>query len=114
MGGRAAEQVTCGRLSTGASDDLKSASSLAYQAVSVYGLSPRVGPLNVAMMSQSSQDGFFPTNGSSVLQELVQSEVKALCDAALRCATDVVSANLAYVPISVFLFSRYRHSVLPF
>ena len=35
MGGRAAEQMTCGAVSTGAADDIRRATQLAYRSVTV-------------------------------------------------------------------------------
>jgi cell division protease FtsH len=46
MGGRAAEEIVFGHLSTGASDDLKKATDLARQMVCKYGMSDRLGPVS--------------------------------------------------------------------
>jgi cell division protease FtsH len=46
MGGRAAEEIVFGHLSTGASDDLKKATALARQMVCQYGMSERLGPVS--------------------------------------------------------------------
>jgi cell division protease FtsH len=46
MGGRAAEELVFGHLSTGASDDLKKATDLARQMVCKYGMSERLGPVS--------------------------------------------------------------------
>jgi cell division protease FtsH len=46
MGGRAAEELVFGHLSTGASDDLKKATDLARQMVCKYGMSDRLGPVS--------------------------------------------------------------------
>jgi cell division protease FtsH len=50
MGGRAAEEVTCGGVSTGAVDDIRRATDLALRAVSEYGLSALVGPVSMATL----------------------------------------------------------------
>jgi cell division protease FtsH len=44
MGGRAAEQIVCGDLSTGASNDLEQASEIAERMVRRFGMSERLGP----------------------------------------------------------------------
>ncbi len=56
MGGRAAEEVTCGHVSTGAVDDIRRATDLALRAVSEYGLSALVGPLSVAGLAGGGGD----------------------------------------------------------
>lgn len=48
LGGRAAEAVTFGEVSTGASDDLARATDLARRMVTEYGMSPAVGPVRLA------------------------------------------------------------------
>ena len=44
------------QISTGASDDIRRCSSLAYQTVSEYGLSSAVGPLSVNTLSNGGSD----------------------------------------------------------
>lgn len=56
MGGRAAELLTCGAVSTGAVDDIRRATDLAYRSVCEYGLSAAVGPLNVAVLAAGGGD----------------------------------------------------------
>eukprot|EP00899_Mesostigma_viride_P021856 jgi/Mesvir1/29672/Mv21511-RA.1 len=51
LGGRAAEEIACGRVSTGAVDDIQRATDLAYKAVAVYGLNESVGPLSIATLA---------------------------------------------------------------
>ena len=46
MGGRAAEKIFCGNMTTGASDDLNKATKLAYGMVAGYGFNDVVGPVN--------------------------------------------------------------------
>jgi len=43
LAGRAAEQVTFGRVTTGAADDLRRVTQIVYQMVQVYGMNERVG-----------------------------------------------------------------------
>lgn len=93
LGGRAAEMLTCDDISTGASDDIKKATSLAYQSISEYGLSKNVGPVNVGTLLQgATQDGFFGKDNSRI-SDLVEEEVKILIDAALAVAMDVIRLN---------------------
>ena len=93
LGGRAAEMLTCDDISTGASDDIKKATTTAYQSISEYGLSKTVGPVSVqALLQGGSQDALFPRDNSK-MTELVEEEVKILIDAALTVAQDVIHQN---------------------
>ncbi len=46
LGGRAAEEVVFGRISTGAQNDLERVTRMAYGMVTLYGMNPKVGPLS--------------------------------------------------------------------
>ncbi len=46
MGGRAAEEIVFGHLSTGAANDLQQATRLAHEMVCSYGMSERIGPVS--------------------------------------------------------------------
>ncbi len=78
MGGRAAEQITCDAVSTGASDDIRRATDLAQRAVSEFGLSGSVGPLNVGVLAAGGADdgGLGLAMGHSGMARLVEAEVK--------------------------------------
>lgn len=57
LGGRAAEDVVySGRVSTGALDDIKRATDLAYKAVAEYGLNTHIGPISLATLSGGGLD----------------------------------------------------------
>jgi len=45
LGGRAAEEIIFGKVSTGASDDIQKATDLAQRAVTLYGMSKTLGPI---------------------------------------------------------------------
>ncbi|KAK4363730.1 hypothetical protein RND71_018971 [Anisodus tanguticus] len=98
LGGRAAEEVLySGRVSTGAFDDIRKATDMAYKAVAEYGLSPTIGPISVATLSGGGIDdgGSMPWGkDQGHLVDLVQREVKALLQSALDIALCVVRANL--------------------
>ncbi|CAK0786015.1 hypothetical protein CVIRNUC_009228 [Coccomyxa viridis] len=93
MGGRAAEELTCGQISTGASDDIRRCSSLAFQTVSEYGLSRVIGPLSVNTLSSGGSDEPALIGRDSGLSKLAEEEARKLVEAALAVAKDIVLAN---------------------
>ncbi|MBA0794673.1 hypothetical protein Gohar_018981, partial [Gossypium harknessii] len=106
LGGRAAEEVIySGRVSTGALDDIRRATDMAYKAVAEYGLNQTIGPLSLATVSGGGMDesgGGVPWGRDQTDQErnlqghlvdLVQREVKALLQSAHEVALSVVRAN---------------------
>ncbi|XP_051193557.1 ATP-dependent zinc metalloprotease FTSH 7, chloroplastic [Lolium perenne] len=97
LGGRAAEEIVlAGRVSTGALDDIRRATDMAYKAVAEYGLNQRIGPISLATLSNGGLDD---SGGSPFgrdqghLVDLVQGEVKALLQSALEVALSVIRAN---------------------
>lgn len=58
LGGRAVEVVLySGRVSTGAFDDIRRATNLAYKAVAEYGLNETIGPVSLSTLSGGGFDG---------------------------------------------------------
>nr|DAD26645.1 TPA_asm: hypothetical protein HUJ06_028113 [Nelumbo nucifera] len=97
LGGRAAEEVIySGRVSTGAIDDIRRATDMAYKAVAEYGLNQTIGPVSLATLSSGGLDdsGSVPWGrDQGHLVDLVQREVKALLQSALDVALSVIRAN---------------------
>ena len=75
MGGRVAEDITFGRISTGAQNDLERITKLAYAMTAVYGMNPRVG--NVSF-NDSSGESQFHKPYSDQTAELIDAEVRLL------------------------------------
>lgn len=76
LGGRAAEQVFFGKVSSGASDDLKKISQLAHAQVMQFGMSPRL--LNISFDIESENN--FTKNYSEATQIIIDSEVSRIID----------------------------------
>ncbi|KAI8474959.1 MAG: hypothetical protein J3K34DRAFT_489397 [Monoraphidium minutum] len=98
MGGRAAEMLTCAAVSTGAVDDIRRATDLAYRSVCEYGLSAAVGPLNVGVLATGGgDDGWLSVRDAGdtgkLVEAEVEAEVKGLLEGALAAAAAVVRAN---------------------
>ncbi|KAL5580799.1 hypothetical protein UlMin_013241 [Ulmus minor] len=100
LGGRAAEEVVySGRVSTGALDDIRRATDMAYKAVAEYGLNQTIGPLSIATLSAGGMDESAGAiswgRDQGHLVDLVQREVKLLLQSALEVALSVIRANPA-------------------
>ncbi|NGF55492.1 ATP-dependent metallopeptidase FtsH/Yme1/Tma family protein [Parapedobacter sp. SGR-10] len=75
MGGRVAEDITFGRISTGAQNDLERITKLAYAMVAVYGMNDKVG--NVSFKDSSGESQFHKPY-SDQTAELIDEEVRQL------------------------------------
>ena len=96
LGGRAAEQLALGDISTGAGNDLQKASSIARNMVTRYGMSDKVG--NVVF--DSGHDEVFigrsmaqTKNYSEEVAALIDEEIKNLIDGAYRRCTEILTAR---------------------
>ena len=85
VGGRAAEQVVFGVQTTGASNDLQRATSLARSMIAQYGMSPELGLMAPATVNNNYLDGAAYLDCSQ--------ETSAKVDAALRSTLDKVYAD---------------------
>ncbi len=100
MGGRAAEELFVGSMSTGASSDLKQATEIAKLMVREYGMNARIGPVNLSEQARSPLLG--PMTGmpesrsySEETAEAVDREVRGLLQEGLERARDVVTSRRA-------------------
>ena len=78
MGGRVAEDITFGRISTGAQNDLERITKLAYAMTAVYGMNDKVG--NVSF-NDSSGESQFQKPYSDQTAQLIDEEVRNLISA---------------------------------
>lgn len=80
LGGRVAEELVFGDISTGAQDDLERASELARQMVCVYGMSEKLGPLSYGRREASFLGEAFGRSqaASEATAEAIDEEVAAL------------------------------------
>jgi cell division protease FtsH len=87
LGGRAAEQVVYGEVSTGAESDLEQATRIARQMVGRWGMSPAVGPVSVLPgPGQETIFGFDADGPAPATRELLDREVRRLLDEAAQKA----------------------------
>jgi cell division protease FtsH len=94
LGGRAAERLVRGEASTGAADDLASATALATQMVQVFGLSEAIGPVSYGE-HPGAPAGLTARSYSEHTQWRVDQEVAALLTAAEARARDLLTRNRA-------------------
>ena len=78
LGGRAAEEIVFGKISTGALSDLERITKLAYSIVSVYGMNKNIG--NISFFDSKQSDYNFTKPYSDSTAEKIDSEVKRIVD----------------------------------
>src|SRR5690554_2538734 len=76
LGGRAAEELIFGKISTGALSDLERITKMAYSIVSVYGMNDKIG--NVSFYDSKSSDYKFNKPYSEATAETIDEEVRKL------------------------------------
>ncbi|HNG71959.1 MAG TPA: ATP-dependent zinc metalloprotease FtsH, partial [Chitinophagales bacterium] len=81
LGGRAAEEIVFGKISTGAQNDLQRITQLAYAMVTVYGMNDKVG--NVSFYDPQ-QDTTFTKPYSDETAKVIDEEVRKLIDTAYQ------------------------------
>jgi cell division protease FtsH len=93
LGGRAAEQVIFGQVSTGASNDLERATGLARRMVCEFGMSETLGPVALS----TREGGFLPSSGgeapttfSEVTAREIDQEIQSLVSDAERRAREIL------------------------
>ncbi len=89
LGGRAAEKIALNDISTGASNDIEVATDLAKDMVKKYGMSDRVGPINLEAKEQYELQVF----GNNI-EDIIGVEVKQLIDTAYKKAQDLIIEHM--------------------
>lgn len=98
MGGRMAEAIVLGNVSTGAQNDLEKASDIARAMVCYLGMSAKLGPLTYGKRQQLR---FLETevtesrNFSEETARMIDAEVKALVDEGMARALEILTAKRA-------------------
>nr|WP_319511531.1 ATP-dependent zinc metalloprotease FtsH [uncultured Draconibacterium sp.] len=92
LGGRAAEEITFGKISSGAQNDLEKVTKQAYAMVSIFGMSEKVG--NISFYDSTGQSDYsFTKPYSEKTAELIDEEVKVLIDSQYKRAKQVLQEN---------------------
>jgi cell division protease FtsH len=93
LGGRAAEELVFGEVSTGALNDLERVTKQAIAMVSFFGMSDKIG--NLSYYDSSGQSDFgFTKPYSEKTSELIDAEVKAVVEEQYQRAIDILKENM--------------------
>ncbi len=80
LGGRAAEEIIFGKISTGALTDLERITKMAYSMVTIYGMNDKIG--NISYYESKPGEYQFNKPYSEATSELIDMEVKKIVDSA--------------------------------
>ncbi len=92
LGGRASEEITFGKISTGALSDLEKVTKQAYAMVCYFGMSAKVGNLSFYDSTGQSEFGFTKPY-SEKTAETIDDEIKAIIDESYERAKDVINSH---------------------
>uniref|UniRef100_UPI003F69685D ATP-dependent zinc metalloprotease FtsH n=1 Tax=Sediminibacterium sp. TaxID=1917865 RepID=UPI003F69685D len=87
LGGRAAEEIFFGKISTGAANDLQQITRIAYSMVTAYGMNKKVG--NVSFYDPS-QENTFTKPYSEETGKIIDEEVRGIIDQAYQRTLDLL------------------------
>jgi cell division protease FtsH len=104
MGGRAAEELVFGKISTGAANDLTKATDIARKMIADYGMSERFR--NVAltqrgagMLGQQTHDPFFQREYSEATQQYIDEEISRITEKRYALAKNLLGNNRSLLDI---------------
>jgi cell division protease FtsH len=93
LGGRVAEELVYGEITTGAESDIQQLTLLARQMVGRWGMSPAIGP--IAVLPADEQASYFPGTAqtSELTQQNVDAEVRRIVEEAQAAVTALLEHN---------------------
>ena len=93
LGGRAAEEIINGRISTGALSDLEKVTKQAYAMVTYFGMSDKVG--NISFYDSTGSNGYSVGKPySEKTAELIDAEAKGFIESAHKKALEILRENM--------------------
>jgi cell division protease FtsH len=98
LGGRAAEQIAIGRITTGAENDLQKVTAIARQMVTRWGMSERMGTVSFSERQSpflGGGDTGAPSDYSETTAELIDDEVDRIVRSAYNRALELLSTHRA-------------------
>ena len=96
LGGRAAEEIFFGKISTGAANDLQQITKIAYSMITVYGMNSKVGNIS---FYDPGQENAFQKPYSEETGKIIDEEVRKLIDAAYERTKDLLTEKKEQVEI---------------
>ena len=96
LGGRVAEKLCLGDVSTGASNDIQRATAIARKMVAVYGMSDKIGTVSFSGGSEEVFIGRTMSQGRSYSEAVaaqIDEEVRRLVDEAYRRCEEILGAR---------------------
>jgi cell division protease FtsH len=96
MGGRVAEEICLGQMTTGAGNDIERATEIAHKMVCEWGMSDKMGPLTYGTKEEQvflGKDFQTQKNFSDQTAKLIDQEVKTLVMGGYNKAKDIISEN---------------------
>jgi len=107
LGGRAAEKLVFGTMTTGASNDIQRATALARNMVAMYGMSDALGLMAPASVQNQYLEGQSYLDCSQETAAVIDREVKELLDQSYAYALQLLTANRTLLDdISEFLLVK--------
>jgi len=107
LGGRAAEIIKFGEVTTGASNDIERATKLVRNMVTQYGMSDKFGPMGLESTQNQYLDGRSVSNYSSETGTLVDDEVRKILVECEQSAIKLLKENDASLnKISEYLLEK--------
>ena len=107
LGGRAAEQVVFGTMTTGASNDIQKATSLAKHMVALYGMSDELGLMAPAVVQNRYLEGSAQMDCSQETAAKVDAAVQKLLTASYEAAVQTLKDNRSLLDeISDYLLTK--------
>lgn len=89
LGGRAAERIVFGQISTGAQNDLDQVTKTAYAMISIFGMNDKVG--NISFYDMMQQSGGFTKPYSDETAKLIDDEVRGVIESQYERAQKLLS-----------------------
>ena len=99
LGGRAAEELKFQSVTTGASNDIEKATSLARAMVTQYGMSDRFGLMGLATVESQYLEGRAAMNCADATAAEVDEEVRKMMESCYEEAKKILSENLGVMDV---------------
>ncbi len=96
LGGRAAEDIIFGKISTGALSDLERITKMAYSMVSVYGMNPKIGNVSFYDAQRSEYAG---KPYSEATAQIIDEEVKEMIERAYIFTKELLSKHVNHLEV---------------